>query len=86
MVPLMTVPVSIISLLAECTVMATPASAYERTIGHERNSAKWTAKVPDRLVAADGLIAGDSEETTKKRKRTPKTTATRSDHRLASGE
>ena len=24
--------------------------------------AKWTAKVPDRLVAADGLIAGDSEE------------------------
>jgi hypothetical protein len=26
-----------ISLLAKCTVMATPASAYERTIGHERN-------------------------------------------------
>ena len=24
--------------------------------------AKWTAKVTDRLVAADGLIAGDSEE------------------------
>jgi hypothetical protein len=24
--------------------------------------AKWTAKVPDRLVAADGLIARDSEE------------------------
>jgi hypothetical protein len=24
--------------------------------------AKWTAKVPDRLVAADGLVAGDSEE------------------------
>jgi hypothetical protein len=24
--------------------------------------AKWTAKVPDRLVAADGFIAGDSEE------------------------
>jgi hypothetical protein len=27
--------------------------------------AKWTAKVPDRLVAADGLIAGDSEENDK---------------------
>ena len=24
--------------------------------------AKWTAKVPDRMVATDGLIAGDSEE------------------------
>jgi hypothetical protein len=24
--------------------------------------AKWTAKVPDRLVAADGLVTGDSEE------------------------
>ena len=24
--------------------------------------AKWTAKVPDRLLAADGLVAGDSEE------------------------
>ncbi len=24
--------------------------------------AKWTAKVTDRLVAADGLIAGDAEE------------------------
>jgi hypothetical protein len=24
--------------------------------------AKWTAKVPDRLIAADGLVAGDSEE------------------------
>ncbi len=24
--------------------------------------ARWTAKVPDRLVAADGLVAGDSEE------------------------
>jgi hypothetical protein len=24
--------------------------------------AKSTAKVPDRLVAADGLVAGDSEE------------------------
>ncbi len=24
--------------------------------------AKWTAKVSDRLVAADGLVAGDSED------------------------
>jgi hypothetical protein len=24
--------------------------------------AKWTARVPDRLVAAHGLVAGDSEE------------------------
>jgi hypothetical protein len=42
--------------------MATPASAYERTIAHERNTCQMDCQSPDRLVAADGLIAGDSEE------------------------
>ena len=43
---LMTMPVSIISLLAECTVMATPASVYERTIGYERNTCQMDCQSP----------------------------------------
>ena len=41
---------------------ATRSFACERTIGHERKRPKRPAKVPDRLIAADGLVAGDSEE------------------------
>jgi hypothetical protein len=50
--------------------------------------AKWTAKVTDRLVAADGLIAGDSEEDGEEEEEDTedRTTATRINHRLASGE
>jgi len=45
-----------------CTVTATRASAHESTIGHERNMSQIHAEVPDRVVAADTLVAGDSEE------------------------
>ena len=33
-----------------------------RTIGQERICPKWHAEAPDRVVAADTLVAGDPEE------------------------
>jgi len=51
-----------ISLLADCTVMRRRRPLMSVRLAMSEIRAKWTAKVPDRLVAADGLIAGDSEE------------------------
>ena len=42
--------------------LAGDGSVHERTIGYERNMSQIHAEVPDRVVAANTLVAGDSEE------------------------